>query len=123
MRFKISKKARKIAGLFNNGAGCFFDVYAKFVSDYPRQGSFSQSGRSMKKHVVKRFTSLPCGLNKYLKIVDDLALAGELINYRRTYIILKFLICRRLLVFNQVEIRIRHGSKINKYRLQSERSW
>ena len=73
---QVGQQRRKVAGLFNGGAGGDTDVHAHFVGDNARQRGFSQTGRAVQQGVIQRFSTPPGGFNINREISLGLFLPG-----------------------------------------------
>ena len=72
--FQVGEKCRQIAGLFDDRARGAFDVCAHFSSDDVGQRGFTQSGWTIKQHVVEGLLPHFCGGYEDVQVFLDLFL-------------------------------------------------
>ena len=80
---KRSKQTGKVSGLVKDRTRSHLHTYAELVCYYMGKSSLSQSRRAMEKHMIKRLSPEFCGLYEYLKVCNDLGLAGEIFKLLR----------------------------------------
>ena len=77
IRFKTCQDTGKITRLIKYRTGSYFKSNPQFIGNNIAQCCFSQSGRTMKQNMVKRFSTKPGCLDKDTQIVDYLILTTE----------------------------------------------
>ena len=74
---QVGQDGSQISRAFNGRPGGDLDVDAHLVGHHMRQGSFSQAGRSIKKHMIERFSALDGGLYQDTQVFLDIFLPDQ----------------------------------------------
>ena len=86
---QASKHSRQIPRLVEHRTGGDFKAYPKFIGNNIWKCSFSQSGRTVKQHMVQRLATQAGSFHKYAQIVHHLVLPAEILKIQRTESVLE----------------------------------
>ena len=114
---QIRQKRRKVARLFNGGAGRDADVHSHFLGNNARERRLAEARRAVQQHVVERFAALFRRRNEDGKVALRLLLPDVFRERLRAQRALLCVLAQESLGHDRLFINI--GSKINAQKLTS----
>ena len=78
-RLERGEDAGQIAGFVEHRARRNLEAYTQFVGDDVAQRGLTQARRTVEQRVVERFATVFGSLNKHAEVVNNLALAVEVV--------------------------------------------
>jgi len=110
---EVGEQTRQVAGFFDYRTGSFFNIHPQLIGYDPAQRGFTQTGRTMKQDMIQCLTPDFGRFDKDDQVLDQLRLAGEIINFTGTYRILKLFIRRGQISGIGMQVGVGHnGSKL-----------
>src|SRR3712207_124445 len=104
VRFETGEHSCQIARFVEHRPRSDFKTHTQFVGNDVRKRRFTQSGRSVKQHVVERFSAQTGRLHKDAKVVHHLVLSAEVFETQRAKSVLKVAFFRTELMVAYIEI-------------------